>query len=102
MGPANEHDRARLATTWRLVSAGTVLGILGAVAVGVLGGPGAHGLAAFLALTSAGTIAAALVTSVQLLVDEFRRRPVSLRRLWTALGLFLAGFVLLVLASGAA
>ena len=91
-----------MTTTWRLVAAGAISGIVAAAALGLLGASGAHGLAALLALSSAGTIVAALVTSIQLLVDEFRHRPVSLRRLWTAIGLFFAGFVLLLLAGGAA
>ena len=101
MAPISEHDRARLTTSWRIAAVGPVLGIVAAVAVGALGGSGAAGLAALLAVTSALTIVAALTTSLQLLVDEFRREPAGLRRLWTAAGLFLAGLLLLVLATGA-
>ena len=101
MAPLTEHDRARLARTWRVVAIGPGLGLAAAAAVGVAGGSGGAGLAVLLAVVSATTIAAAMMTSLQLLLDEFRRRPVALRRLWTALGLFVAGLLLLVLATGA-
>ena len=101
MASLTEHDRMRLTTTWRLVAAAPLLGVVAAAAVGFAGGSGAAGLAALLAVASAMTVIAALVTVLHLLLDEFRRRATALRRLWTALGLFVVGLLLLVLATGA-
>ena len=95
-----DHDRARLRTTWRTTAAGPILGVLGAAAVGFLGAPGAAGLQVLLLLSATGCAVGAIVTGLFALIDEYRDRPVARRRPLTAVGLFAASVVLLVLTAG--
>jgi len=97
-----DHDRRRLRVTWRVLLVGPVLGVLAALALGLLRAGGVAGLAAFLVLAAAGSVAAALVTAGFAIVDEYRRVPVARRRTLTALALFAGGFVLLLLSLGVA
>ncbi|MFA9428713.1 hypothetical protein [Egicoccus sp. AB-alg2] len=95
------HDRGRLRAGRRLVVVGGVLGVLGAAALGLLGAPGGSGLVAVLLGLVVGCVLAAIHLAVFSLVDEARRRPVSLRRPLWALGLFVTAGLLLVLVGGA-
>ncbi len=97
-----DHDRRRLKVTARVLLAGPVLGVLAAFALGLLGAGGVAGLAAFLGLSAAASVAAALTTAALAIVDEYRRVHVARRRTLTALALFAGGFVLLVLSMGVA
>ena len=100
--PLTDHDRARLRATWRTAAVGPLLGIVGAIAVGIAGGSGAAGLAVLLLLASVGAMAAAMLTAVHVLADEYRHRPVARRRVWTSLALFATAFVLVAMSGGAA
>ena len=97
-----DHDRRRLKVTARVLLAGPVLGVLAVFALGLLGAGGLAGLAAFLLLSAAASVAAALTTASLAIVDEYRRVPVARRRTLTALALFVGGFVLLLLSLGVA
>ena len=97
-----EHDRRRLKVTTRVLLAGPVLGALAALVLAWLGAGGLAGLAAFLLLSAAASVAAALTTAVLAIVDEYRRVHVARRRTLTALALFAGGVVLLVLSLGVA
>lgn len=97
-----DHDRRRLRITYRVVVGAVVLGILAAGGVGLLGASGGAGLAVLLVLSSAGCVAAAFVTALLAIVDEWRRAPVARRRAWTALGLAVLGALLLVMSLGPA
>jgi len=97
------HDRERLLLTRRVVLAGPVLGVLAALALGLLGAGGAAGLGAILVLTAGSMLLGGLVTTFLAMVDEFRRVHVARRRTLIALGLFpAAGFVLVLSAAVAA
>ncbi|TVR20934.1 MAG: hypothetical protein EA387_10940 [Nitriliruptor sp.] len=97
-----DHDRRRLKVTSRVLLAGPVLGLLAALALGLLGAGAVAGLAAFLVLCAAASVAAALTTAALAIVDEYRRVHVARRRTLTALALFAGGFVLLFLSLGVA
>lgn len=96
------HDRRRLRTTWRAVIGGLLLGVVGAVAIALVGGSGRAGLAVLLVLTSAGLVVGALLTAVLAMVDEYRRVAVARTRTIVAIALFVGGGVLLLMSSGAA
>jgi hypothetical protein len=98
----SDHDRRRLRATYRTALGGLVLGILGAAAVGLLGAPGQAGAAVLFVLAAAGCMAAALVTAVLAMVDEYRRRPVGRPRTLMALWFFLASAALLLMSTGIA
>jgi hypothetical protein len=100
--PVTDHDRRRLRVTVRVLLAGVTLGALSAGALVLLGAGPIAGLAGFLVLSAAGSVAAALTTAVLAIVDEYRRVHVARRRTLTALALFATGFVLLVLSMGVA
>ena len=97
-----EHDRRRLKVTARVLLAGPVLGMLAAFGLWLLGAGGVAGLAAFLVLSAAGSVAAALTTAALAIVDEYRRVPVARRRTLTAFALFVGGLVLVLLSMGVA
>lgn len=97
-----DHDRRRLRITYRVAIVGAVLGVLGAGAVGLLGASGGAGLAVFLVVSAAGCVAAAFVTALLAIVDEWRRAPVARRRAWMALLFAVLGATLLVMSLGAA
>jgi hypothetical protein len=94
------HDRRRLRASYRTAIAGVVLGILGAAAIGWVGAPGRAGAAVLLVLTSAGCMAAALVTAVLAMVDEYRHIPVGRPRTLAALWFFLGSALLLIMSTG--
>ena len=77
------------------------LGVLSAGVLAALGASGAAGAAVVFMLSATGCVAAAFVTAILSILDEIRRRPVSRRRIFMALGYFLAGAVLLVMSIGA-
>ncbi len=97
-----DHDRRRLKVTARVLLAGPILGVLAALWLGAVGAGGLAGLAAFLLLSAAASVAAALTTAVLAIVDEYRRVHVARRRTLTALALFAGGFVLVLLSLGVA
>ncbi len=97
-----EHDRRRLRITYRVLGAAVTLGVVAAGGVGLLGASGGAGLAVLLVLSAAGCVAAAMVTALLAILDEWRRAPVARRRAWTALGLGVLGATLLVMSLGAA
>lgn len=96
------YDRQRLRPSVFTAFAGFVLGLAGALIIGVLGASGAAGVAVVLAVSAAGSVLAALVTAVLAMVDEYRHRPVGRPRTLAALGFFLGGAVLLIMSTGAA
>lgn len=96
------HDRQRLRATYRTALGGLVLGVLGAAAVGLLGAPGGAGAAVLLLLSAAGCLAAALVTAVLAMVDEYRHLPVGRPRTLAALWFFLGAAVLLLMSTALA
>ncbi len=95
--PVTEHDRRRLRVTWFVAVGGLALGVLGAVALGLLGLDGRVGFAAVSLGTALGCVAAGLVTAILAIVDEARRIPVATRRVLVTLGLFALGAVLLTM-----
>jgi MFS family permease len=95
--PLTEHDRRRLALTWRVVIAGVVLGALGAVWVGLAGAPGAAGFAMLVIGAALGSGAAALLGAVLAVVDELRGAPVARRRMIVSGVLFASSLLLLTL-----
>lgn len=95
-------DRARLRTTWRVVAAGPVLGVLGAATIAAIGGDGAAGLAVLLVLVALCTGLAGLLTLVLVLVDEFAGRRPARRRVGVGLVLLLLAPVLVAMSLGAA
>jgi hypothetical protein len=95
-------DRQRLTWTWRVVGAGAAIGVIGAAAIAAIGGSGTAGLAVVLLGAAVGCVVGGLVTGIVAIVDEVRGRVVGRRRLVTAIGLFVAGVVLLILSSGLA
>ncbi len=97
-----DHDRSRLRLTRRVLLVGTILGMVAAVTLGLWGASGAAGLAVWLVVTAAGSVLAAFVTAILAIVDEARRVHVARRRTVTALLLFAAGFLLLVLSTAVA
>jgi hypothetical protein len=97
-----DHDRARLRLTRRVLLVGPVLGVAAAATLGLWGVGGAAGLAVLLLLTAAGSVLAAFVTAILAIVDEARRVHVARRRTMTALVLFAAGFLLLLLSTAVA
>ena len=97
-----DHDRRRLRVGRRVALAGPVLGLVAIALLVPLGVGGAGGLAVLLVCTAAGCGVAALVTAVQAIVDEYRYVPVARRRTLTALALFLASFLLVLLSAGVA
>lgn len=94
------HDRHRLRASYRTALGGVVLGVLGASAVGMLGASGRAGAAVLLVLAAAGCMAAALVTAVLAMVDEYRHVEVGRPRTLAALGFFLGAALLLVMSTG--
>lgn len=97
-----EHDRRRLQVTRRVALAGPLTGVVAAAGLAWLGAGGAAGMAALLVLSAASSVLAAFVTAVQAMIDEYRWVPVARRRTWTALALFLASFLLLILSAAVA
>ena len=97
-----DHDRRRLRVSRRVALAGPVLGLVAIALLVPLGVGGAGGLAVLLVSTAAGCVVAAFVTAVHAIVDEYRYVPVARRRTLTALGLFAASFVLVLLSAGVA
>lgn len=96
------HDRRRLRVSRYTALTGVTLGVVGAGVIALLGASGAAGAAVVLTFSAAGTVAAAFVTAGLAIVDEIRRLPVARRRIYVALGYFLAGAALLVMSVGAA
>jgi hypothetical protein len=94
------HDRRRLRASYRTAIAGVVLGVVGAAAIGWVGASGRAGAAVLLVLTSAGCMAAALVTAVLAMVDEYRHIPVGRPRTLAALWFFLGSALLLIMSTG--
>ncbi|MEX2504813.1 MAG: hypothetical protein WD378_08180 [Egicoccus sp.] len=99
--PAAAQDRTRLVSAVRLLAVGAVLGVLGAVALGLAGAPGGSGFIAVVLGLALGCVLAAIHLAAFCLVDEARQRPVSLRRPLWAVGLFVTAGVLLLLVGGA-
>lgn len=95
------HDRRRLRASRYTALSGVALGVVSAVVLALLGASGAAGAAVVLMLSAAGCVAAAFVTAILSILDEFRRRPVSRRRIYAALGYFVGGAALLVMSIGA-
>ncbi len=95
-------EAGRLRPVRRVLAVGAGLSLLGALATGALGGPGAGSLAAFLIGFALTCGAAGLVTLVGAVRDEARDRPVPRRRVGVGVGLLLGAPLLLVLAAGAA
>ncbi len=95
-----DHDRRRLRVTRRVALAGPVLGVVAVALLVPSGIGGAGGLAVLLVLSAAGCVLAAFVTAVQAIVDEYRYVPVARRRTLTAVALFGASFVLVLLSAG--
>jgi len=95
-----DHDRARLVSARRLILVGAVLGVVGAVALGLAGAPGGSGLMALLLGLALGCVLAAIHLAAFSLLDEARRRPVALRRPLWAVGLFVTAGLLLLLVGG--
>lgn len=96
----SDHDRGRLRGTRRLVLSGLLLGIVGAVAFGVLGFDGRIGFATVLVGVAFGAVVSALWTILVAIVDEARRAPVAIVRIVISIGLFAVGGVLLVIVLG--
>ncbi|MCC5948692.1 MAG: hypothetical protein JJT89_09575 [Nitriliruptoraceae bacterium] len=96
------HDRARLRASLWIALAGPVLGLVGAVAIGLLGASGAAGVAVVLVCSAAASVSAALHIAVRCMVDEYRHQPVGRPRSLAALWFFLGGAVLLIMSTGAA
>jgi zinc transporter ZupT len=94
------HDRRRLRATYRTALAGVVLGVLGAAAVGMLGASGRAGVAVLLVVSAAGCMAAAFVTAVLAMIDEYRHVAVGRPRTLAALWFFLGSAMLLVMSTG--
>lgn len=95
--PVTDHDRRRLRVTWRVLLSGVGLGVVGAATLGLVGFDGRVGFAAVVLGSSLGCVAAGLTTAGLAIVDEARRAPVATRRVVVALGLFLAGGLLLAI-----
>ena len=96
----SDHDRRRLRLSYRTALGGIVLGFLAAGAVGILGASGRAGAAVVLVVSAAGCVAAALVTAVLAMLDEYHRRPVGRARTLMALWFFLGGALLLLMSTG--
>lgn len=94
--PVTDHDRRRLSVTWRTLGGGVATGVLGAVALALLGFDGRVGFATVMLGSALGSVAGGLVTAVLAVVDESRRAPVATRRVGVTLGLFVLGAVLLI------
>lgn len=95
-----DHDRRRLRVSRRVALAGPVLGVVAIAVLVPAGVGGAGGLAVLLVSSAASCVLAAFVTAVQAMVDEYRYVPVARRRTLTALALFAASFLLVVLSAG--
>lgn len=96
----SDHDRRRLRFSYRTAVGGLVLGVVAAGVVGWLGASGRAGAAVVLVVSAAGCVAAALVTAVLAMLDEYHRRPVGRARTLAALGFFLGGTLLLLMSTG--
>ena len=94
------HDRRRLRATYRTALGGLLLGVLAAVVTAALGASGRAGAAMVLVFGAAGCMAAALVTAVLAMVDEYRQVRVGRPRTLAALWFFLASALLLVMSTG--
>lgn len=94
------HDRRRLRASYRTLLGGVLLGVLGAGGVAALGASGRAGAAVLLVTSAAACMAAALVTAVLAMVDEYRRVPVGRPRTLAALWFFLGSALLLVMSTG--
>ena len=86
------HEQARLRGPRRLLRLGPVVALLLAFGAGALGADGRAGLVLLLLLLAVVFGLAGLWVGVQLLVDEFRGAPTSLRR-----GLLMGGMFVLTL-----
>lgn len=100
--PETDLEARRLRTARRAVVVGAALGVAAAGGVAATGAGGAVGLTTLLLVWAVTAVAVGLQVLVVGFVDDLRRWPVTRRRLFVALGLLLAGFVLLVMAFGAA
>ena len=99
---AATHEAARLRGPRRLLRIGSLVALLLALGVGLLGADGRAGFVLLLLLLAVVFGLVGLWVGIGLLVDEFRGAPTSLRRgLWTA-GMFAATFVCMTAVSGVA
>lgn len=86
----------------RVLVAGAVLSVLGAVVLGLLGTSGSGSLAAALVGGSLTCAIAGLVVLIGAVRDEFRGTPRPRRQVGLGMGLLLLAPVMLVFAAGAA
>ncbi len=96
------HERARMRTIRHLLAGGGVVGVAAAAGVAALGGSGQAGLVVLLLVWAFAASVTGLYGLVMGFLDDARRRPVGRRRVVTAVGLLVGGFVLLLMAFGAA
>lgn len=94
------HDRRRLRATYRTALGGLLLGVLAAAGTAALGSSGRTGAAMLLVFGAAGCMAAALVTAVLAMVDEYRQVRVGRPRTLAALWFFLGSALLLMMSTG--
>ena len=94
------HDAARLRGPKRLLLIGPAVSFVLAIASGATGADGRAGFVLLLLLLAVVFAITGLWVGVQLLLDEFRGEPTSLRRGLLTLGMFLATLVCMVAFGG--
>lgn len=94
------HDEARLRGPKRLLLFGSVVALLLALGTGALGADGRASFVLLLLLLAAVFGLTGAWVGVQLLVDEFRGAPTSLRRGLLTAGMFVATLVCMTAVSG--
>jgi hypothetical protein len=84
----------------RIVAGFVVAAVVFALGVGIGGGTGRAGLAVFLLITTLGLGVTAVYGMVTALVDEFKDRPVSARRVGWMIGAFVGAAGMMAMVAG--
>lgn len=95
-----EDDRRRTRVTLRIAWVGTLVGVVLALLVGVLGGSGPLGLAVVLLVSAVACSLAALHAVATLVYDDLKDRHPARRRAVLAVGLFTLAAVLMAMVAG--
>lgn len=96
-----EHDRRRRRVPVRMLLVGAGLSLVVSLGLGVAGVPGSLAGAAFLSLLALTSAVAGSVLAIGVVVDQFRGRHVSGRRVLLTGGSVLLTLVLLIASAGA-
>lgn len=98
--PETSSEAARIRRSLAIVAVGFGVGMLATVASAIGGGSGREGLGLLLVLTAVGMGVGGFHAAVFMLVDQFRGRRSTWRRLVLVIGLMLGALVMLGMAGG--